>query len=112
MLIDEVTNQLKLRYGERSLNKLVELLCSNEGLLKEMLECHCSMFIHLYLDTGKKKDPILNFQIKWNHHCSAMLLEELYSLTVIDLDQQLSESLKVLRTKWLDFVSPQGFLCQ
>ena len=109
VLVDEVTSQLKLQYGERSLNKLVDLLCLNEELLKEMLECHRSMFIHLYLDTGKKKDPFLNFIIKWNHHCSAMLLEELYGLTEINLDKQLSKSLKVLRTKWLDFCKASGF---
>ena len=109
VLIDEVASQLKLQYGERSLNKLVDLLCSNEQLLKEMLECYRNMFIHLYLDTGKKKDPFLNFLIKWNHHCSAMPLEELYSLTEIDLDKQLSKSLKALRTKWLDFCKSSGF---
>ena len=109
VLSDEVTSQLKLQYSERSLNRLVDLLCANEELLKEMLEWYHSMFVQLYLDTGKKKDPFLNFVIKWNHHCSVMLLEELYGVTEIDLDQQLSKSVKVLRTKWLDFCKSSGF---
>ena len=109
VLSDEVTSQLKLQYSERSLNRLVDLLCANEELLKEMLEWYRSMFVQLYLDTGKKKDPFLNFVIKWNHHCSVMLLEELYGVTEIDLDQQLSKSVKVLRTKWLDFCKSSGF---
>ena len=61
------------------------------------------------MDTGKKKDPFLNFVIKWNHHCGVMLLEELYGVTEIDLDQQLSKSVIVLRTKWLDFCKSSGF---
>ena len=109
VLTDEVTSQLKVQHGERSLIKLVDLLCVNEVLFKELLECHRSMFIHLYLETGKKKDAFLNFQIKWNNHCSVMLLEEKYRITEIDLDPQLSTSLEFVRTKWLDFCKYSGF---
>ena len=73
VLGNEVTNQLKWQDNESSLNKFLDLLCTNKGLLKEMLECYHNVFIQLYLDTEKKKDQILNF----HHHCSVMLLEEL-----------------------------------
>ena len=39
VLSDEVTSQLKLQYSERSLNRLVDLLCANKELLKEMYPC-------------------------------------------------------------------------
>ena len=75
VLGDEATNQLQLQLqdNESNLNKFLDLLCTNKGLLKEMLECYHNVFIHLYLDTEKKKDQLLNFY----HHCSVMLPEEL-----------------------------------
>ena len=62
VLSDEVTSQLKLQYSERSLNRLVDLLCANEELLKEMLEWYRSMFVQLYLHGyWKEKRSVFKF---------------------------------------------------
>ena len=38
VLVDEATSELKSRFSERSLNKLVESLCSNDTLMEELVE--------------------------------------------------------------------------
>ena len=41
--------------------------------------------------------------MKWASHCSAFLLEEKYSLSVIDFEESCHPKLVMLRQAWLEF---------
>ena len=86
VLVDEATSKLKSCFSERSLNKLVESLCSNNTLMEELVEYYRGVFVRLYCENGIKKDSFLFFQFHWYQNCSALLLEEKYELTELSLN--------------------------
>ena len=63
-LVDEATSEFKSRFSERSINKLVESLCSNDTLMEELVEYYRGVFVRLYCENGIKKDSFLFFARK------------------------------------------------
>ena len=103
VLIDETASELKSRFSECNLGALVESLCTNDELMKELVEYHRSAFVRLYSENGKKKDSFLVFEFHWHQNCSTLLLEEKYKLTELSLDKTSCANASPIRNKWLEF---------
>ena len=103
VLVGEVVTALCEQCFEGSLATLANELCEAKDLLQDMVVYHRDMFAQLHLDCKKEKNSQIRFRMKWASNYSAFLLEEQYSLSVIDLVEDSHPELVKLRQAWLNF---------
>ncbi|XP_065907081.1 uncharacterized protein [Dysidea avara] len=96
-------------FGDSKFREFINELFEEDEPIMEIARQHRDSFAALYGECKQQKNSSMQFQLQYQYHCSAYLLEEKYTLAAIKLDESTCATLVAARKTWLEFCKNCNF---
>ena len=102
-LRSEMLGAVEEQFGDSDFRDFIDELFKEGEPMMEISRQHRDSFAILYGECKQKKNSFMQFQLQYQYHCSAFILEEKYTLDAIKLDESNHTTLVAARKTWMEF---------
>ena len=99
----EMRAAVEEQFGEGQYQRFLDELFKQDEPILEIATQHRKSFAVLYGECKQQKNSFMHFQLQYQYHCSAFILEEEHSLAAIKLNEANHATLVAARKTWLEF---------
>ena len=105
LLVEEIRSDVVEYFTSEDLRTFIGKLFEEDEPMLKIAKLHRDSFAMLYSECKQPKNSFMEFQLRWHSYCSALLLEEKYTLEEINLKEADNGyySLVAVRRIWLEF---------
>jgi len=99
----EMHTAVKEQFGDSQFKEFLDELFKEDEPMLEITSQHRNSFAVLYGECKQQKNAFMQFQLQYQYHCSAFILEEKHTLAAIKLNEASHPALVAARKTWLEF---------